>query len=159
MKHDTIAISTIRVLDFWFNQEFENTERNRKEELVFETKPEVKLRSENHEVAILLSISAFFKESSERAYKVKFAMVYTIANYDDLLSENTGDVSKELAAERSLLIITLLGMTFSTLRGILCEKFSSTIYRDKLLPVVDPTAMYNHMIEDAKKESGDQKGK
>lgn len=40
-----------------------------------------------------------------------------------------------------LLIATLLGLSFSTARGIIFEKFSNTKFQGVILPVVDPKEM------------------
>lgn len=69
-------------------------------------------------------------------YGIEFHVL--VENLDDFITENNGEklVDRKLGG-------TLMGLVYSTARGILYEKTSNTFFNGVLLPVIDPNTLLN----------------
>ena len=73
-----------------------------------------------------------------------FSNVYDfwIQNFDDVIDSKTEGFEIE-----NYPVIIFLGIAISTTRGILIEKCSSTDLRQLIMPVIDPTEIFNKKMQ------------
>ncbi len=103
-------------------------------------------------LTIFLSINLYLEpEKKSKVMSVQIETNFIIINFDDLVSR------RELPV---LLTTQLLGIAVSTARGILLVKCADTAYASFILPIINPTELYNafensvdRVIEKAKNNS------
>lgn len=63
--------------------------------------------------------------------------------------KNLGDFFKEGELEDNSILVTLISISYSTLRGILLERINGTIFSGIILPIVNPSKLLtDHILED-----------
>lgn len=79
------------------------------------------------------------KTIAESSFTISY--VYRIEDFDDFVEEKEGGIvfNFDMAA-------TLAGISFSTGRGILLTRFQGTIFKDFILPVIDPKQIVDNKI-------------
>jgi hypothetical protein len=76
---------------------------------------------------------------AESSYTLSF--VYQIGNFGDAVEEKEGGIVLNNA-----MAATLAGIAFSTTRGILLTRFQGTMFKDFILPVIDPKKMLDDKV-------------
>jgi hypothetical protein len=71
---------------------------------------------------------------AESSFTISF--VFQIDNFDELVENKEGGIVFNYAMAASL-----AGIVFSTTRGILLTRFQGTMFKDFILPVIDPKKM------------------
>ncbi len=71
---------------------------------------------------------------AESSFTISF--VYQVENFEDFVEEKEGGIVFNVA-----MAATLAGIAFSTTRGILLSRFQGTVFKDFILPVIDPKKM------------------
>lgn len=79
------------------------------------------------------------KTIAESSFTLSY--VYRIDDFDDFVEEKEGGIVFNLSMSA-----TLAGISFSTGRGILLTRFQGTIFKDFILPVIDPKKMLEDKI-------------
>jgi hypothetical protein len=71
---------------------------------------------------------------AESSFTISF--VFQIDNFDELVENKEGGIVFNYAMAASL-----AGIAFSTTRGILLTRFQGTMFKDFILPIIDPKKM------------------
>lgn len=79
------------------------------------------------------------KTIAESSFTISY--VYRIEDFDTFVEEKEGGIVFNVA-----MAATLAGISFSTGRGILLTRFQGTIFKDFILPVIDPKKMLDDKI-------------
>ena len=78
-------------------------------------------------------------------YKCQF--VFKIQNFDEVISV----VDNNITSNEQIFVV-LLGISISSLRGILREKLRSTILGKIYVPILDAQILFNQFVEDLQKQ-------
>lgn len=79
------------------------------------------------------------KTIAESSFTISY--VYRIEDFDAFVEEKEGGIVFNV-----VMAATLAGISFSTGRGILLTRFQGTIFKDFILPVIDPKKMLNDKV-------------
>ena len=68
-----------------------------------------------------------------------FEIHFRIDNFEEFVKEDNGTKRIE-----SLLMVTLIGIVFSTCRGIIMEKTAASYFKKLIIPIIDPASLVKH---------------
>lgn len=102
------------------------------------------LKDERVRIKLLIVLSNKQKEIgvNEASFEIDFH--YKIQNLDKFYTINE---DRKMPIFASNLVATLLGISFSTVRGILFERLASTNFKGVILPIVSPGKMLETKIK------------
>lgn len=79
--------------------------------------------------------------------KLQVEFVYYVSPLKEITHEVNKDGKVLTAFNNNNILGTLLGISYSTLRGVFFEKTSNTIFKKIVLPIVDPTVLFRNKQE------------
>jgi hypothetical protein len=106
----------------------------------YEYKTETSADEENKYVFVHLKIDiqADLKEKKTTAGSFEFGFTFEVENLNELITEIEGKQSLD-----DTLHFSVMGIAFSTARGIIITRGAGTILNDAYLPVVNPATLLN----------------
>ena len=126
LKYKLQEIKTIK-----FVLEKPNKEKYHKYSLVFEIG--LKIEQDNEIIFVLLGVSVYDNEQHEyKLSEIAAEFIYRTNGLKKVESEGN-----EIKLPNKFLL-TLLSISYSTLRGIIHEKCANTYLNDLIIPIIDP---------------------
>lgn len=93
------------------------------------------LKDERLKIKLIISLSDQSGGANHANYEIDFHFkIKNLKNFYSVNEDNTPLISGNLIA-------TLLGISFSTARGILYERLANTVFKGVILPIVSPKKM------------------
>jgi len=122
------------VVGDWRQKGIVSSELEENEMVTYTTHPQFRLLAERREVMVLMRIRGVSSISEQEICHLEFSTIFEISEgFNEIYNEETkkGELGPDLSA-------TLIGITYSTARGIIYERSKGTFLEYHLLPVVDP---------------------
>lgn len=101
--------------------------------------PIIKYKVDNDLIIIILKVSTFIQETDEVVMEAETAFVYHALNLKEYLEhDKEKNAWKFLDVRNEALLLTLIGISLSTMRGILHERVRGTILESAPIPILNP---------------------
>lgn len=105
--------------------------------------PKVGLNPDLSQVIVTLEIAGNIKHTEEEFFKTSSTFIFEVEDMEELIKwEDKKPVFKDSAQEISL-FCAMIGIAYSTCRGIVMEKGARTILQSDILPLVNPMIFIN----------------
>jgi len=102
--------------------------------------PEIRSNVLTDRLFISLTIEAIIKETEEKISEIMTVFTYQIKNFKDFVTIEPNTENWDFIDKKHIgLIVTLIGTSISTTRGILLEKTNGTILQNKPMPIINPS--------------------
>ncbi len=105
----------------------------------FNVVPEIKYNIGENLILVGLQGTVTIKETSEKVLEINVAFIYAAKDLGSFVVQNENGIWDFKDKKDEGLIITLLSISLSTLRGIIYEKTRGTIMDSVVMPVMDPS--------------------
>ncbi len=106
-----------------FEYNFETDVAYNTEEKLFKIKIEAKIEVEADE-----------KWAGNAGADIEYDFIFCVDNFEDFISNN----KKNETVIDDLIVVTLTGISFSTMRGLVIARSGGTIIENSIFPVIDP---------------------
>jgi hypothetical protein len=134
------GLKSIETTNFVIKNPTQKIESLKKLEIDFDVNPVVKYNIAQDCILILVEIKGLIKETQEEILHIKTAFVYHAIDLKKYMEEiEKTNVWKFLDSRNNALLVTLIGVSLSTMRGILFEKTRGTILEKFNLPIMNPS--------------------
>lgn len=101
--------------------------------------PEIKYKIDASDILVVMHVRAFIHETDETVMEAENAFIYHAVDLKTFLEYEEDKKSwKFLDVKNEALITTLIGLSLSTMRGILYEKSKGTVLETTPIPVMNP---------------------
>jgi hypothetical protein len=107
----------------------------------FYANPQIGYQVENKTIVVDFSIDISLKNTEEKVAHIQTLFHYQVDNLNECIEVN-GNVIKDTHPDFGKFLITITGASYSTMRGIISEKFRGTILDRALLPIIDPSQFF-----------------
>ncbi|MBK9284061.1 MAG: hypothetical protein IPM51_07035 [Sphingobacteriaceae bacterium] len=119
-------------------QRFDNSKTDFCEYKVY---PKITFNTKKSEILIVLIFFGFIKETSEKNLDGEALFIFKVEELERLVySEN--EILKFINPNDHNLVLSLISISYSTLRGILFEKLKGTLYSGTLLEIINPQKLF-----------------
>lgn len=101
--------------------------------------PKVGCNIDTNQFFVILNISSKIVETDETFFNSSTTFLFEMNNLKDIIEKNENNLvifKHKEQEERTLL--SLISISYSTMRGIILEKGSGTILQTEILPIIDP---------------------
>lgn len=105
--------------------------------------PIIKYNTKDDLVLVTITIVGSIKETLESIFNIETTFVFHVIDLKKLLVTAANSSMKFKDPKNESLIPTLIGVSLSTMRGIVYEKTKGSALDGKHIPLVDPTVFYN----------------
>lgn len=130
------SLKLIQTNNFSFRTPKENIDE--KGEIAYTLTPLIKYDLKNSFIIVVITAKIYIKGKEEILSDSETVFVYNIVNLKDYMETNEEtNISLYKDKKHEALNLTLVGMSISTLRGILFEKLQGTILENQPLPIMD----------------------
>ncbi|MGO1751072.1 hypothetical protein [Psychroflexus halocasei] len=136
---EKIKLNHIEVINTYINDDTINKNLNFEFNIAHNTKHNLEDQS--------IKIELFINLLSSKEIGVKFHIDFYF-QIEDLQNHYELDKDKNIPVFSGQFIATLLGISFSTSRGIIYQQLQETNFSKLILPVVSPSKMLDMRIED-----------
>jgi len=109
-----------------------------KELLDYSINPIVKFNVEKSLIVITIEVFAIIKETKERIMDAEIVFFYNAKDLKNYVVFNEEKKWSFINSKDIGLTVVLIGISFSTMRGILLERCRGTVLEAHPLPIVDP---------------------
>jgi|GEM_PF-3794654 hypothetical protein len=119
----------------------------------FNVDPKIRFSIDQNELALIMNVIGTIKETGEEFVNASALFIYHINNLNDFVNDEggkTGVIFKDKKLEEHF-IPTIIGICYSTMRGILIGKAADTILQTETLPVVNPRIFFKRIEPKEKK--------
>jgi len=100
--------------------------------------PTIGFTIDKNEAFVSIGIIGTIKETGEEFINASCRFIFVVTNLKNLMENIDGKIHfKDKEVERAL-VPSLIGVSYSTTRGILLSRGAGTILQSEILPVVDP---------------------
>lgn len=109
-----------------------------KMEIDYDVNPSVKYNIQEDCILIMVNIKALIKETQEEILSIETGFIYHAIDLKKFMQEiGKTNVWKFSNSKDNGLLVVLIGLSLSTMRGILFEKTRGTILHKYPLPIMD----------------------
>lgn len=136
----------VGVLDFAFNQIKKEFDPN-SFPVGYHIDPKIGINIPMSHITVTLIITATIIPTKESFLKTTSLFVFEIAKINDIaeIGQNNTVAFKNIKDKKPFLA-SLIGISYSTMRGIIMEKGSGTILQSNFLPLIDPNTFIKDQI-------------
>lgn len=106
---------------------------------LYNINPTFKYNLKENLIIIHIQVKGFLKETNEMLLDTQTAFVYNVENLKDHLEETPEKKFKFKDPKDEGLLVTLIGISVSTTRGIVLEKLRGSVLDGRVIPVVNPS--------------------
>jgi hypothetical protein len=101
--------------------------------------PNIAVSLERNEIIVTMSVVGTLTQTKEDFFNASTRFIFLLQNLSSILGKKEDNTVqfKDKVQEKNL-ITSLIGISYSTLRGMIIEKGSGTILQMEFLPLVDP---------------------
>lgn len=101
--------------------------------------PAIKYNIETNDIIVVIKIRAYIKETDETIVEAENAFIYHAIDLKKFLEYNQDKKTwKFHDVKNEALITTLIGISLSTMRGILYERSKGTVLERAPIPIMNP---------------------
>lgn len=139
-KKETIkyGLKTIENRSFSIKIPIKKIENVSKLEIDFDVNPAIKYHIEEDGILIMVNVKALIKETQEEVMEIETAFVYHAIDLKKFMQQvPETNVWKFIDSKDNGLLVVLIGISLSTMRGIVFEKTRGTFLHKYQLPVMD----------------------
>ncbi|WP_419212628.1 hypothetical protein ACNR9Q_00530 [Maribacter sp. X9] len=142
-KEYNLRLSKINVLDYSYNEKhisnksFDEIIKN----LLIDTKTTVDINEELKVIIIKLKIEFRLKDVLEVFFEILVETTFDLSPFEEIVKRD--DAGNIIITDDSI-TNTLLGLSFSTSRGIVFERLRGSILQGVVLPVIDPKMLLSN---------------
>lgn len=113
----------------------------------YNIEPKIGFRLELSQMIVTLEVTAMIISTKESFFKASSTFVFEIANINDIVQKSSDNVlSFKDVNQKKPFIASLIGIAYSTMRGIIIEKGSGTILQTEFMPLIDPNVFIKEQI-------------
>jgi len=142
-KQYNLRLSKINVLDYSYNEkhvanrDFDGIIKN----LLIDTKTTIDIDEDKKIIKIKLKIEFRLKDLLEVFFEILVETSFELSPFDQIVQKND---SGNIFITDDSITNTLLGLSFSTARGIVFERLRGSMLQGVLLPVIDPKMLLSN---------------
>lgn len=103
---------------------------------------------DKNEAVVTISINGSIKSTNEEFVNISVRFIFEVKNLKDFVEEVGGKITFMEKSNEKNLLASIVGVSYSTMRGILITKGAGTILQTELLPVLDPNIFFKSKSED-----------
>lgn len=110
--------------------------------VVYNVLPHVSFNIEHENIIVKIEANAVVKETNEKIMEIETAFAYKIPELKSHVHEVTNDGKKAFEFKDSKnagLFTVLIGVSYSTMRGIVIERNRGTFLENIYLPIINPS--------------------
>lgn len=135
----TFGIIDLDIASFNFSQyALENKKEIPFEGYEFQFKFNMGIDQQNKQCSVTFNVELFEKKSEMEKIQLvdlQSFILFTIVNFEEIIIKKLDNVNYNIPDQ---LIILLAGISLSTSRGILAAKLDGSIYKNAIIPIMDP---------------------
>ena len=133
------GLKSIRVNSFSIETPKQKVNENEPVLYDFNVIPEIKYNLAENLILVALQGTVKIKQTSEKVLEINVAFIFAAKDLNSFILQNEKGIWDFKDKKDEGLIITLLSISLSTLRGIIYEKTRGTIMDSVVMPVMDPS--------------------
>ncbi len=138
------SLSTIRERRLLLNAPTKPFDPDAKQVVDYNINPTVQFHLEKEELIIVMDTTAVIKETQEELMQIEVMFGFEIKDLRNLIAPSGPDQKYGFKnPEHAKIFPVLIGLSYSTLRGIVLEKTRGTLLTKNFMPVVDPNLFVN----------------
>lgn len=137
-KNELIQYNLQSVETQLFNFFGAGTETLRKDDIIHNIHPIVHFDVDNNRIVITMQIKTLIKATSALIVETELVFNYGIIDFSNYVTQDANGIWKFINERDKELIVLLIGISYSTSRGILLEKLKGSTLSNALLPIIDP---------------------
>lgn len=140
----SFRLKEVNEFDFFINNAIDELANNEYDPdlLNFSFNFSFRYDTDQDEFGILTSVSYLYGEEKNEYLKANIEVIYEIHQLKDKLNEE-----EEYFALPEKFLASLLGIAFSTVRGMIISRSKGTIWERKYLPIINPTQILRDEME------------
>jgi hypothetical protein len=136
------GLISILNLKYIYNLPIKKFDSEKIKEIVnYRVKPGIHLRLDRDNIIIRVDVQAVIKDTDEMVMNIITDFAFHVPELNKHMEQREKDGNKYMAFKKPInngLYTLLIGVSYSTMRGILTEKVKGTPLDTTFLPVVDP---------------------
>jgi hypothetical protein len=137
----SVPYKLLKVMTTDFNYSGPKKQFEHKPNMVnYEITPSVAMNPDLNQFIITISLMGKITSTDEKFFSAASTFVYEIGGLQSLIKVNEDDRTTVFGDQKieNQIISTLIGTSFSTMRGIIMEKGAGTILQIEFLPIINP---------------------
>lgn len=141
-KSDNIKykLQAIKTVNFSFSLPLKNIDKKTSFDIEYNVSPSVKFNISNDLILVIVKIKGRIKQTEEEVLYAENSFVYHASNLKTyLVKTEKSKTWKFIDARHDELITLLIGISVSTMRGVVYEKTKGTIFQNTPIPILDPS--------------------
>ena len=134
------GLKTIHVNKYSYTMPIRKVAEDEKIGFNYNITPNVKYNLKENLILVFMQIDIVIRETTEKLVEAEFAFIYSANDLNSFVElEEETQIWKFKDEKNEGLIVTLIGVSLSTARGILFEKTRGTIIESGPLPIMNPS--------------------
>ncbi|MEZ4874989.1 MAG: hypothetical protein R2793_05955 [Flavobacteriaceae bacterium] len=141
-----LGLKKIKTLEFYLDFPKEEHSEEIRQKMKGGIETTINIQLENNIVDVSMKVRYFIDDNNkEKTYIILNLFIeFLVSPLKDITMVNKE--TNTLVFKNEQIYYTLVGITYSTIRGVLYEKLAGSMFNDFILPIRDPKDIFNKII-------------